>query len=656
MTKSLYIAILGGLLFFSTNCLAQSQIDSLSKYMQIAKGDEKVELLNLLATEYLKVNPFKSIEYTIQAIQLLKSTKNQSLLAETYNIQGRAYFFAKDYKKSAKSYEEELEIIKKMNNPDRLMRSLFNVATLWMKDGKSRRAIDLYTECLTLAKRLSDTMVIIKSYEALAKASEEAGNYKQAYTYYSEYNMMRDKLMNIATQQQINVLQSRLELEQGAKLLKEKELKKKINALNQAKKTEEKLISETKEKEQAIGELHETMLKKDTAILKKDEMIQVKDEVIQEKETTITQKEEKIKEKNLLINIFVAFGMVILIFTLILLQLNRKIKHAYRKLAIQNTEIMQQRDEIAAHAVQLKQANYEIMQQNEEITVQKEVLTKNRDEIARQNENIMDSIQYALRIQTAILPPDEVISSLLSEYFILWQPRDIVSGDFYWINQIGDTTIIVAADCTGHGVPGAFMSMLGVTLLNEVVNNGNFNQNADQTSESLKANEILNELRLKIKNSLRQTGRDTEAKDGMDISLCLIDFKRNKLQFSGAYNSLYLIRRVNDETKLIELKADRMPIGIYLKDDSFTNHDIDLQAGDTIYISSDGYPDQFGGDSGEKYKIKRFKKLLCDLNGVPLTQQKAVFEQEYKDWTSFIDETGKPFEQVDDILIFGFKV
>ncbi|MGD9992697.1 MAG: SpoIIE family protein phosphatase [Salinivirgaceae bacterium] len=263
-------------------------------------------------------------------------------------------------------------------------------------------------------------------------------------------------------------------------------------------------------------------------------------------------------------------------------------------------------------------------------------IREQKDEIEKQNEEITASIKYAERIQKAVVPSYERASELLPEHFVLWRPRDIVSGDFWWMTQKNGKVVIVAADCTGHGVPGAFVSMLGVSFLNEIVNK----------MEHIKANEILNQLRYHVKTTMKQTGKEGEAKDGMDLALVVLDLSVNKIQYAGAYNPLYLIR--NGE--LIEFKADRNPIGIYIKElDSFTNHDIEVQKGDTIYIFSDGYVDQFGGGDGRKFKSKQFKELLLSI------QKQSMLEQEmFLDQT--IDEWRGNFEQVDDIIIVGIRV
>ncbi|MBI9068981.1 MAG: SpoIIE family protein phosphatase [Salinivirgaceae bacterium] len=263
-------------------------------------------------------------------------------------------------------------------------------------------------------------------------------------------------------------------------------------------------------------------------------------------------------------------------------------------------------------------------------------IREQRDQIAGQKQSIEDSIQYASRIQRAILPSTELANDILPEYFILFRPRDIVSGDYYWMNRIANKTILVAADCTGHGVPGAFMSMLGVSFLNEIV----------IKEQVLEPHEILNKLRQRVKKTLKQEGKDGEAKDGMDVAIVVIDDEKKKLYFSGAYNPVYIYR--NNE--LIEIKADRMPIGIYIREkESFTLNEFDYQKGDTFYIFSDGYPDQFGGEKGQKFRSKAMKQLMLDIQPKSMCEQRDILNTTIEDWMG-------EQEQIDDMVIIGVRL
>ncbi len=280
---------------------------------------------------------------------------------------------------------------------------------------------------------------------------------------------------------------------------------------------------------------------------------------------------------------------------------------------------------------QKQKANIILEEKNEKISLQ-------RDHIFQQNKEITASIEYASRIQTALLPPQELIDKLIPDSFTLFKPRDIVSGDYYWLSQKGNKIISVTADCTGHGVPGAFMSMLGISFLNEIINVTN--------EENLKSDIVLNEMRTLIISSLRQTGSIGESRDGMDMTLCIIDKEKMEVDFAGAYNSLILLR----DNELLETKADKMPIGIHVKrSNNFTNHIIKLKKGDILYTFSDGYVDQFGGTDNTKFRKKNFKELLLKIHMEDMNKQKDILEKTLKDWM-------EGYEQIDDILVSGIRI
>ena len=239
-----------------------------------------------------------------------------------------------------------------------------------------------------------------------------------------------------------------------------------------------------------------------------------------------------------------------------------------------------------------------------------------------------------------MLPPESYFSELLNEHFILYKPRDIVSGDFYWIKQVKQYVVLVVADCTGHGVPGAFMSMLGMSNLNEIV----------QRREITQANQVLNELRKQIKYSLRQDGKRDESKDGIDMAICVLDLKSMKMQYAGANIPLYVIRDVKGRPELKEIKPDLMPLGYYQsKDISFVNHDIQLDKGDAFYMFSDGYADQKGGKDNKKFMSKNFKNLLLKIHDRSMHDQKEILDTTLSDWMG-------DHSQVDDILVLGVRV
>ncbi len=276
---------------------------------------------------------------------------------------------------------------------------------------------------------------------------------------------------------------------------------------------------------------------------------------------------------------------------------------------------------------------YRNISTEEELEVQKNQLEKI-------NKNITSSIRYAQFIQQAVLPSSIFIKQFIPENFILYIPRDIVSGDFYWIKQVNNFIAVAAADCTGHGVPGAFMSMLGVALLNEIV----------RLDKRPHANDVLNELRKRVKASLHQEHARGKSSDGMDMSLCIIDIEKKEVQYSGANIPLYIIRNADKgNPELIIVKPDRMPVGVYVNERAFTNHKIQLQTNDILYLLSDGYMDQFGGDKNQKFKINRFQKLLLNISSEPMYKQKEMLFETFETWRDGI-------KQLDDVLVLGVKI
>ncbi len=263
-------------------------------------------------------------------------------------------------------------------------------------------------------------------------------------------------------------------------------------------------------------------------------------------------------------------------------------------------------------------------------------LLKQKDEISRQKKEIIESLEYARLIQTALLPQLSSIRKALHDNFILYLPKDIISGDFYWIFEQEENILFAAVDCTGHGVPGALMSILGITSLNEIVSEAG----------NLKANRILNKLREKIMKSLHQTGQGGESKDGMDISFCIYNRKTKELQYSGANNPLYYVR----QNILYEIKPDKMPIGVSgIEEKSFRNNVVQMKKGDVLYIFTDGFPDQFGGPKEKKFKYKPFKDLLLEIHNKNMKEQREILLSSFSDWKM-------DFEQVDDVLVIGIRI
>lgn len=271
-----------------------------------------------------------------------------------------------------------------------------------------------------------------------------------------------------------------------------------------------------------------------------------------------------------------------------------------------------------------------------ESTVQErtEEIQSQKTHIEQQKKSLTDSIEYAKKIQDAVIPEPSNIQNYFADYFILYLPRDIVSGDFYWFGEVENKFVFSVADCTGHGVPGAFMSMLGIRLLNEIV----------MERQVTEPNEILNQLRAGVINALKQDN-ESDTRDGMDMTICTFDKAANKLYFAGAYNSLWIIRG----EEVITVKGDRMPVAIYVKLEEFTCQEIDCQPGDRLYMLSDGYADQFGGPDTKKYMSKRLRKKLESISTLPMKKQQEILLKEFYEWKG-------EMEQIDDVSLMGVQI
>jgi len=272
--------------------------------------------------------------------------------------------------------------------------------------------------------------------------------------------------------------------------------------------------------------------------------------------------------------------------------------------------------------------------------VEHEIYEANR-KILFQQESITDSLHYAEKIQHAVLPREAYIKKCFTQHFVLYKAKDIVSGDFYWITRKAATIMLAVADCTGHGVPGAFMSMLGISFLNDILRKSM----KHFFTGNLTASDMLEQLRKSIKKALKQTSTDSLTKDGMDMSFIIVDLDTKYLQFSGAFNPLILIRN----KEITKIKGDRNPIGIHLNEMPFTNHEMQLEEGDCLYMFSDGYIDQFGGPKNKKFLAKRFEQLLLEIHEKPMPEQKNILDETLIDWMG-------DNEQVDDICVFGCRI
>ena len=528
-----------------------------------------------LASAYREIHDYdKALELALEAESIFKGIQNPQGLAVAYNHIGGIYGQLQKYGKAQQYLSQSLIINEQIGNKREAVSTMASLAEMLVLKGDINSAIMYNQRVIEEAQQVGLEKLAVNVYKSLSANYEAIGNKAKALELFKEYAQLKDSLFT----------------EQNSKQIREMETK------------------------------YETD-KKEKALLLQQKELELKDLEIK--------KQEADKKKQRVIIGFTLLGLlVVIVFSVVVYNQMRQKKKANKILQRQNIRIKQQNEEIA-------QANEEIGAQRDEIMRQKAFVETQRDEIVEKNQQITDSIQYAKRIQTAVLPPDYQISQAFPEHFIFYRPRNIVSGDFYFMTQIGHEAILVAADCTGHGVPGAFMSMLGLTFLSQIT-----------SDEKLTASEILEKLREHVIAALRQTGKQGEAKDGMDLALVKLNLDTLEGQYAGAYNPMYLVR--NNE--LISYAGDKMPIGIYFRGQKeFTNHRVQFEKGDRFYLFSDGYVDQFGGPKNQKFMSKRFKELLLDIHQLPMAEQENILYRRITDWRG-------DFDQVDDMIVIGVEL
>jgi len=709
-----------GFIFFTVflNFSAISQLSEYADSLILVEKrqiitNEKVDLCNELCWE-LKSDSFQlALKYGQKAVKLSKELQYKEGSALAFKNLGGIYYIKSEYTTSLNYYDSSLVFYKKLNDKSGISKITRNMGSIMHQQGNYDKAVEYFIYSLTLRNELGDEKGKADIYNAMALVYTEQGemmhpkaleNYRKALKVFINLNNIKGQA---ETYYQIGSLFLNKEkpMLNSASFYYEKFLKL-ANELN-----DNSLMAQAyeglgviKKGEKQYKEAEEFFLKSEIILLQLDKKFSLAS--VYNNLSDLYLVEEKYKKALLYANkaneladeyeipsiaMLTDFSLMkvyqklnndklALKYAQSYINLNDSLSNLEMKEAIARMEVkyelreqkqvqkqVQERIEIE-HKAEIKQqktimffilsalmlmagialvtlknynqkrkANLLLEQKNREIEAKK-------NEIEAQQKHITDSIVYAKKIQTALLPPDEMMRSLLPESFVVFLPRDIVSGDFFWATQKDHLTIVTVADCTGHGVPGAFMSMLGVAFLTEIINKFK--------TENLTAGLVLTELRKFVKSSLRQTGKDDEAKDGMDIALCIIDPEKKIIHFSGANNSLIQIR----SNELFSYQADRMPIGIHLKEKpEFTNHIIPYQPNDIYYLFSDGITDQFGGLEGKKYMSKRFKNELLTTSQSNIATQKEIILNNFKNWTNAPDLPEK-YQQVDDICVIGFKM
>ena len=608
------------------------------EHLSLNNIKESSRFNNMIAEIYWEHNYFdEAINYYQKSLKLNESLSNENAIAMINSNMALIYTDKGDFDKALKYFKVTLSTRKANREKIGTISALINISVVLNNLKRYDESVIHLLEALDYAREMNDEKQMCSCYGMLSETYQKSGNSEKSLYYYGLYKsfheLVTEVTVNKSNEEMLNerlraeLAETETEMKKLELLFKDKELKK----------TEDKLVLTEEELELA-----------DSAKLKLVKSLTRKELELEylEKEAEIKDLEAKAKlrkKQKTIQAIFAGLGFFIIIAILLLLGIF-KIRKSNKQLKHQNAQIFQQKEEIVAQSEELLDKNKQIEKAYQKVDIA--------------HKQIMASITYAERIQKAFLPSKQIEENVLKEHFVLFKPLEIVSGDFYWLKQINNFTIVATADCTGHGVPGAFMSMLGSSLLNEIVTEQIINNPAN----------ILEKMREKVKISLRQ--HDTNSKDGMDMSLYIVDVKTFEMKYSGAYNPIYIIRdkKIQMQTNeldnkkiiidknsgtnkyLIEIKGDRQPVAIYIKERDFNVQKFQLHKGDFIYSFSDGYTDQFGGEKGDKFKSKNFKKLILSIVEKPMKEQRQIFNTTIEEWK------GSKFRQIDDILIIGVKV
>lgn len=664
--------------------------NALSKYLEmkeILRNSGNIISLNMVINNigymYVFLEEYEKAKFAfLQTLMLDEQLKSPpGLKARSQTNLAICYQHLSDYPNCFKQLQNALENFAQTNDLINIARIRHLMAMVYIQTDDYYNAREYANLAIGSAEKANDFVLMQQCYETMANILRETGEFESSIQYYQRFLSLRDSLLveQKIKEQMLSEKQFELEkTEKELKLLMAGEEMKDL-ALKQLKLEAEKRDKELAllKRENEIQELEKQKTYQSLVLAQQQKEALIRKQEIQnlEKEKEIQnlalkQKEAEEKERKREIELlqtekekqqlkidkqneqrkkfiytsllFTTLFIIILVNFIITRKKNRLLAMQKSEIEQKNSDLQQKNEEIEAQKDQLIDANEEILTKNEELNAQNEQIIKQSLVIEKKNKNITDSIQYAKRIQEALLPPYNFLSDLGIEHFILFKPRDIVSGDFYWMKKNNNFLFVALADCTGHGVPGAFMSMLGMSFLNDII----------IQREILETHLVLNELKSTIKQSLRQTGKFDEAKDGMDIVLCRIDLSTLQVQFSGANNPLYLVKATHTgKDELIEFKADAMPIGIYYKEkESFSLHEAQLQKGDALYFTSDGYIDQFGGPNGRKFLSKNFKNLLLQIHEKSMQEQQIQLNETIENWK------GIHFEQIDDIAVLGIRV
>lgn len=541
----------------------------------------------------------KALQSEFKSLEICTAINDLQCVSGRYTNIGQLYQNKGDYKKALEYHYKALDISKKINLKNRTALIHENIARVYLKLNQLDLAFFNLDTSFTIRTTINDKEGIATTQFVYAM-------------YYQQTNSI-DKAIDYAEKS----LQSAKTLQLAALIKDAHEL---LSNLYQSKNNDAEALFHYK----AFIALRDSIynIEKTKEITRKElefdfSKRQQVQKILQEKELSIAEQENE--KQRILRNVFLLFSIIVIGFLFIAIRANR-IKHKAQK-------------EVEFANKLLHSINLELKENNKTIEFQKHT-------IEHKSREITDSIKYANNIQSALMPKEEEVANYFTEAFVLFKPKAIISGDFYWISEVDNKIIYATADCTGHGVPGGFMSMLGISLLNEVI------KEHELTDPAL----ILSRLRKKVITALRQKGISGEHQDGMDMIICVIDKTKKELVYASANRPLYIVSKNNSSFTLREYKGDSQPVGIYGRElKPFRQFQVQLSEDDTIYTFSDGFADQFGGPSGKKFKYKQMQELFLAVAGKSLAQQKVLIDLAFINWQGDI-------EQIDDVCVIGVKI
>jgi tetratricopeptide (TPR) repeat protein len=609
-------------------------------------------------------NYLKALEYFQNSLEIFERLKDATGISKCYINIGRIYEYQEDFRKAIEFYEKSLPLLNDTKDKLGLLQCYLDIGDVYTKKKEFTKALEYLQKSLTIAKELGHKIGQANALKDIGLIYLQMENFEKAHDYFEKGQKIGISIGSKShlawnyigfSEIHLKLKETKMALVYGLKaysLAKETGELELIKTCSEALSQQYAALGSYKDAYEfhvLFKNLNDSLqshenIKRLTASEYEFEYKQQKEKQqieLEQQKKDVAYAEENRRNKTIL---FVLIGGLIYLLIILIAGFI-----SYRDKKRKNVTLIIQKREISEKNEELLQMNEEISAQRDELELRSiELLVKN-EKIEIQHLKIQNSITYASRIQSAILPDQNFISLLYPEHFIMFRPRDIVSGDFYFVKQFRNFSIVAAADCTGHGVPGAFMSLLGISSLNEIITK----------QEITKSSLILDELRIQIKNSLQQSGERGEQHDGMDIALCVINLETYEMSFSGAHNPCWIFRTKNAQSdahnnlesdfEFIELPSDRQPVGVFLKERPFTEHTFQLQDNDIFYIFSDGFQSQFGDEKNEKFKINNFKKLLSNINLLPKQEQKQILENTFNNWKGKRDQT-------DDVLVIGIRI